>query len=485
MAAVFLLFALALAFRLKLVTTYHSPAGDGLQYYVLSQELARADRYAYGPPPAALTYTRLPGYPLFLAYVAVRKAGIGLERHLIQATRWNVLCDFGSALLVGILLGGVFFQTPTQARRNAARRLCGAILVLGCPLIFLHSCYALTESLATFLSTLQVVLALRLITTRWPLVLACAIGVCAGCSLLVRLDALTALPAVALGLWRRPADSPSRLGLAALIGLLALSVYTPWPLRNLARFGQTHMSAGFWRTAQGQPLPDEPIRWERTWACGHPGETYIDLSFVYNANLDVEKRVLPAMYDSPAERTRLERLFHLYNRERFSTRVVSQFATLASERTQRAPLRTLFWLPLCRAFYLWSPVPEYELPLRAEFLGLPSNRWVFGVFDKITFLLALLGAFVLGLRGERDLLWLFLVSVVARTLVVCYASPFVHQRYLIELMPLILGLSSCGLILCAEFAFGGLRRLFVRQRPSRSAPPEAKAPTTRAPRPAR
>src|SRR5437870_2532881 len=89
------LVVLGLGLRLAAVHSFHAPAGDGLQYYALSQELARGHRFAYAPPPAPLTYTRLPGYPLFLAYVAVRQAGLGLVPHIVRATQANALLDIG------------------------------------------------------------------------------------------------------------------------------------------------------------------------------------------------------------------------------------------------------------------------------------------------------------------------------------------------------------------------------------------------------
>src|SRR5690349_5788360 len=91
-----LLLLSALAFRLLVVTTFHRSAGDGVQYHELAQELLRAGRFAFGPPPRPLTDTRLPGYPLFLAYAAVRAAPVPIETTLVRATRANVLLDGGS-----------------------------------------------------------------------------------------------------------------------------------------------------------------------------------------------------------------------------------------------------------------------------------------------------------------------------------------------------------------------------------------------------
>src|SRR5690242_8438813 len=89
----------AIAFRVAVVLTYHKPAGDGMQYFQLAQELRRANRFAFAPTAPA-SYARLPGYPLFLAYVALPGPPRPLEWHLRAATLWNVAFDLVTALLV-------------------------------------------------------------------------------------------------------------------------------------------------------------------------------------------------------------------------------------------------------------------------------------------------------------------------------------------------------------------------------------------------
>jgi hypothetical protein len=50
-----------LAVRFAIVEVFHAPAGDGSQYFALSQQLITTGRYAFGPPPAPLTWVRNPG----------------------------------------------------------------------------------------------------------------------------------------------------------------------------------------------------------------------------------------------------------------------------------------------------------------------------------------------------------------------------------------------------------------------------------------
>ena len=77
---VVVILAAAAVFRVAVIRTWHAPAGDGTQYYALSQELLLHGRYAFGPPPRPLDFTRMPGYPLYLAYAAVRQGRTSASR---------------------------------------------------------------------------------------------------------------------------------------------------------------------------------------------------------------------------------------------------------------------------------------------------------------------------------------------------------------------------------------------------------------------
>jgi hypothetical protein len=461
--------AAGLVFRVLTVSSWRAPAGDGLQYHALSQELILRGRYALGPPPKPLTYVRMPGYPLFLAYVAVRQAPLGLGPHLVRATLANVVLDALTALLVFSLL------------RRFGRRvaLTGLVATFLCPLLLLLSCYGLTETLATFLATLEVWLALRAQRSRlvWH---AAACGVVAGLAQLVRNDAVTAAPAVALALWWAVdggggmSSLRRRAGAAALAAALALAVFAPWPLRNLRQFGAAHAGATFWRAIDGTPLPTEIIDWERTWSSSAPGESYLDVPIVFNQRLDPRRPgiVMPQMYDDEAERRRIVAVFDRYDRERWSPAVNAELAALARERRARHPWRTFVGLPLRRVAHLFLPVPEWELPMRSSLLHLPQLRFLFGWWDALAYLCALGGVVVLVRRGrdERRLAAVLGSWVLARCLVFSWAIPnATTQRYLVECMPALLAFAAVGVD--AAYARGGaaLRTRWSPSRRSRSA----------------
>lgn len=429
------LLGLGLWFRLAVIASWHAPAGDGMDYYALSQELRREGRYAYGPAPQPLSYARMPGYPLFLAYVAVRQAPVSLEDHLTRATRANVLCDLGTALLVFLLIRRLGWG-PGAA-------LLGLGLVILCPQLFLLSCYGLGESLATFLGLLELylgVLALG-VPARRVLVYAALAGVCAGLGELVRADAFTMAAAVLLALLTQRSR-----GAVAVFALAAVLVYAPWPVRNLVRFGHPYPAAAYNRTRDGTPLPGGFFLWARTWGSGEEGEAYPDLLLAMNRDLDPRRPAVlfPAMYDDAEERERVAELFRRYNRERLSPSVDEGFRRLACERLRRHPLRTLVTLPLRRIYHLWAPVDEAELPMRSALLKLPRHRAAFGWFSGAVYGLAFFGALLL-LRRQRRLAAVLLSCIAARSLLIGYVIPMgVTQRLLVEVMPVLLLLAVYG-----------------------------------------
>ena len=367
---------LTIVARLAVVASWHAPAGDGHQYYHLSQTLISDGRFAYGPAPQPLAWSRLPGYPLFLALIAVRSAPLPMEAHLVRATQANALLDVGTALLVVALL-----------RRRRARPLTQAlayVLVVFCPPLVYLSCYGLTESLATFLFVLEIALALRILDdsddsndvadvadpgdARRPFVYAALAGVVAGLAQLTRVDALTAAPAALVAIYycRRPRRT--QLLLLGTFGLAAALTFAPWPLRNLRQFGAPHMEGTEWLSQSGAPLPNGVMKWMRSWSGGEPGGSYSLLRIANGASIDPRNpgMLLPRMYDDAAERTQLVAILERYNRQGLSPDVDRDLEALANQRAHDHPLRQNLVLPAKRFWALWSPLPEYELPMRSH-----------------------------------------------------------------------------------------------------------------------
>src|SRR5262249_54318242 len=153
---------------------------------------------------------------------------------------WNVLLDLGSALLIFAIL---------WERKLRGARLGMALTVL-CPTLWILSCYALAETLSTFLGTLEIYFAVRALRDR-PLRWAARAGVVAGFAQLVRAEAATfgvGVAVILLSLKER------RLQAVAAFAAAALAVFAPWPIRNQLRFGAPHAASTTWRMMDGTPL---------------------------------------------------------------------------------------------------------------------------------------------------------------------------------------------------------------------------------------
>lgn len=451
--------AAALAFRLYVVAGWHASAGDGLQYFDLSQSLLRDHRLAFAADKP-LQYSRLPGYPLFLAAV-VHKTPIELHEHLWRAAQANALLDVGSALLVMLMVRRRF-------GRGAAWAAFAAVIV--CPMLIFMSTYGLAESLATFLTTLTIFCALR---AGWGW--AVAAGVACGLLQLVRIDGFAVLPPVALALWLGATTWRQRLARGALFAVAAALVFAPWPIRNHKAFGAPHFEGTAWMRQDGQPLPLGMMRWMRSWGTGAWGEDFPLLKVANDGYLTVTRGgiILPVMYDSEAERARIADLFERYNRVGLLPAVDAEFDKLADERRARAPFRYWVVLPLRRLFAEWTPMPEWELPVRSRILHLPAWRKAYDVFERLLFALAFVGALAWW-RRDRALVAILVAVVGARAALHAIAHPFPVERYMVESFPAMMALAGAALALAAERALRGRIPAGERARDQRQAvlPPE-------------
>ncbi len=441
------LVAVALAFRLAVVDSWHAPAGDGLQYWTLSQSLLRDHRLAFAPPPAPPQFSRLPGYPLFLAAVT-HEAPLPLGPHLRRATVANVFLDLGSALLI--------FGIVRRRRLGLGTAWAAFVSVLVCPILVYLSCYGLSESLATFLTTLTLYCALG-DDWRWAL----AGGAALGLLQLVRIDGVAIAPACALALYFGASTWQERLRRGALFAVAAAVVFAPWPLRNLQLYGEPHVEGTAWMRQDGKPLPLGMMRWMRSWGTGTWGEDYNLMAVANDMPLDVRRPgiVLPVMYDDERERAEVVAVFERYNRERFSPAVDAEFSRLADARRAKSLLRYYLVLPAKRLVAEWRAMPEWELPMRTRLLGLPAARGRYAVFEKLLFALALVGAALL-VRRDGRLVLVAAAAVGVRSLLHAFAHPFPVERYLVESFPALMLLTGVGAVGLVELA----RRLPARKR---------------------
>ena len=154
-------------------------------------------------------------------------------------------------LLLDLATGLCVFAVLLRFGRRAA--LIGLCATFLSPLMFLLSCYGLTETLATCLATVEVWLALRAMRSRL-LLHAALCGLVAGLAQLVRNDAVTVAPAVALAIYWSAEPLRRRAAALALATLIGVAVFAPWPLRNLypyVEFNYDQLIAG----PAGQTFP--------------------------------------------------------------------------------------------------------------------------------------------------------------------------------------------------------------------------------------
>ncbi len=434
--------AAGLAFRVALVLSWNRPTGDQLQYYALAQELLTHHRFAFQPEPFPLAWTRLPGYPLFVAFLAA-PFPMSLESHIVRVTLWNALLDLGSALIAARIL--------VEMGRAAAARY-GFTAVVVCPLMMFLSTCGLTESLATLLAAVEVLLILRISRGVRITRNAALLGIAAGCAQLVRADALFLLPAAVLALGVASAPRRAKL-LSALVfsGAFAV-VFAPWPVRNQLEFGSPHPLGTAWIRMDGAAQRQGMLDWMRTWSTSQPGDGFLMVPLAYDHPLDVNRPgiVLPAMYDDDAERSRVVGLFEEYDRTRITPGLDQEFAALAAERAHRAPLRTWLLLPLLRGLAAWRPLPEYEVSVRASWLGLPSMRGAYGRFERLLLALAVVGAAVLWRASERRAVAILLCAIATRTALPAALQPFPIERYVVEVFPAILAMTGVGAAFLVE-----------------------------------
>ena len=185
------------------------------------------------------------------------------------------------------------------------------------------------------------------------------------------------------------------------------------------------------------------MKWMRSWASGRAGQCAI-LYRVAN-DLPVSPHSLsPGIYDSPNEAVATAELFEAYNKDGLSAANDDAFTAMARERAHRNPVREYILLPLERAFALWEPVPEYDLPVRSRLLGLPALRSFYDAVDLSFYGLCIVGVIVAWRRNQGATLTL-VAAIVGRTVIVSAAHPCPTQRYVVEAFPAILVFASIAI----------------------------------------
>jgi len=323
---------------------------------------------------------RAPGYPGFLA-VVYYLAGPGRKAVMLaQAFVDLVTC---------VLAAGIAARLAANFSEVHRARIAIAALWLAtlCPFTANYAAVPLTEVLATFLTTLAILIFLSpaffridLLESTSDILRAVRIwflgGLVLGLGTMVRPETPLLLVAVLLVLWiwscRRA--NWGKLAAATLwITAGLLLPLLPWAARNAVNLGRVQFLAPRYAETYGDVLPTGFYSWTKTWMFRF-GDAYLFTWKLPSQSIDL--RDLPAYAaDSPEERSRVTSLLELYNSTNGMTLALDrEFANLARERARRHPIRTYLWIPIERAAAMWFTPRITLLPYSGR-LWPPGESW--------------------------------------------------------------------------------------------------------------
>jgi hypothetical protein len=454
--------ALAAGLALRLFFIWHFPFHSGdTKFY---EELARnwLDHGVYGLyVRGALTAVdmRVPGYPAFLAAIYF---AIGRSTQAVMVAQ--AVVDLGTCVLAALIAARL-----VPVSRRAVAGTATLWMAALCPFTADYTAVVLTETLATFFTTLAVLVFVYILTepaldspanapsdlsaprkafsfVGWFLLL----GFNAGLGTLVRPETPLVLAAAGVTLcirWWRRANWPQLILATCWMCAGLLLPLAPWAARNARTFGRVEFLGPRYAQTYGDFIPRGYFAWTQTWMLRF-GDAYLVTWSLGSQPIDVAN-VPASAFDSDAERARVAELLRRYNSELAMTPVLDrEFATLAAERTARNPLRTYFYVPAGRIVAMWF-TPRIELLPYSGKLWPPGERWRGNPADfSITLGFEILSFVYLGLaavgwwRYRAQLAATFLIWFVAiRTLAMTQLQT-VEPRYVIECFPVIVALGA-------------------------------------------
>jgi len=436
----------ALALRLFFVWRFPGVVDDSRLYANIAENWMQHGAYAVTNSGRIMpTFSRLPGYPAFLAAIFY-VFGIGNFRAVLLI---QVLFDLGTCFLIADL-----------ARRLLSERAAKAAFLLAalCPFLANYAATALTETLEIFFTALAFDLAVAGLIgnqtaphRRIRLWLGCGLAI-AG-AILLRPDGGIVLLAIgAYLLWmlirnlaksRTTGDATAVLLAGVLVATGALAPLIPWTIRNLHTMHRFQPLAPRYANDSDEPLMPGFNRWVKTWTA-----EYVSVEEIYwnvpGDEIDFSK--LPdRAFDTAQQRDETRELFEEYNRGHdMSPDLDARFATLAAERVHAAPMRYYVWLPALRIADMWLRPRTDLLPSDPRWWEFNDDpRWlavslVFGLLNLFYVGLALAG--VVRARHVR-FIGLLLFFIALRSLFLgTMENP--EPRYTLECFPALLVLAS-------------------------------------------
>ncbi len=481
------------AFLLRLVFIYFIGGnldGDSNGYLILARNLLREHVYSIrSATPFDPTFTRLPGYPLFIALIYSIRADSLIAIRLAQALVDTLTCVAVAAL--------AYRWEPDEKRRRAAA-IAAFVLAGVCPFTLRYVPAILKETLSTFLAVMPALAAGRALlskTRRKALGWWVATGFLCGLAALVRPDAVLLVVAALATLviaaiyecaarrsdqtrLRKTIPSLTHASLCATTFVLAFTfTLAPWPIRNEVVFHQFILLEPKYQSLPNGFVPAGYYEWLRTWV---DDERYVKpLRWELNYSAITVDQIPAKAFDSAEERARVAELLEQYNHPRLdpstidSTTRVSMtpeidlgFAGIATERRGRGPLRFYILLPARRALALWFDTHSDHFPFAGELFPIPDRSyfqngthsyagyatlWLFAILAWLYTLLGLGGTRRLWSSGEfiTQTFVLFIALIIITRVAFFSTLDNPEPRYLVQLFPFLSasgGIAIAGLI---------------------------------------
>lgn len=417
---------------------YPGIAGDGLHYWHLAVHIDRDHTISQdGKTPS---WTRLPGYPIFLALttqpgisdtgpqtpIAIRDR---VYAWLARLKRVNLAVD---------LLGGLLAMALALALGAGRFSLLALAWWAVQPWTSVVAVYPLSDSFATTLTAATLAVLARAMGTRRARDFILA-GVLGGLGQWVRSDAMLLLPAIGGGALLVGATLRDRLRLAAVALAAYALVFVPWPARNLALFGRPYLLGGnIGIDKDGRPLDrTSAFTWMRSWCSGREEES-VRVAWRFPSQPVSIDDVPPQAYDSPAERAELASILAGYNRKGavLDAELSARLDALSAARRAAHPFRHWVRLPVERIVRRLFP-PRDGFGLGA----LPAAPWMRPVWvgaDSIVVLAGLAGLVLLARRRSWRPFAIVLGGWLAlRAVAVTVVMPAPEPRYFLEILPLL------------------------------------------------
>ncbi|HET8923696.1 MAG TPA: hypothetical protein VFN26_11965 [Candidatus Acidoferrum sp.] len=444
-----------LGLRLFFIWRFPFYSGDTHFYEELAQNWLYHGVYGlYSHGQLLPSDLRAPGYPAFLALIYFL-AGPGRNATMLA----QAFVDLATC----VLAAGIAVRLAADSSELDRSRVAAAALWLAalCPFTANYAAVPLTEVLATFFTTLAILIflspassAMDSIASNDSLLRSVRTwflgGLVVGLGTFVRPETPLLALSVLIVLWvryRYPTNW-KKLALAALwIAAGILLPLVPWATRNAMNLGRAQFLAPRYAETHGDVLPTGFYAWTKTWMFRFR-DAYL---FTWKLHAQpIDSNDLPAYAaDSPEERAHVVALLTECNRIHGITLPLDlQFAALARDRTQRHPLRTYLWIPIERAAAMWFTPRITLLPYSGRLWPLGESHRSNPVDFDVTLSFAVLNVLYVGMALATLRYWRTSPGILLIVAFIIVRTAFLTQlqtcepRYVLVCFPSLLALSA-------------------------------------------